>query len=264
MLVATRRLRIAQIIAEKGQVKVSELAERFHVSDETIRRDLAELEQQGILQRDYGGAVLKQNNGDAAQLPPLEERQTVHHPEKEQIGRLAASLVSPGQVVILDAGSTTLQVARHLRSVPHLTVITNDLTIADELRSAEGVRTMVTGGYLKPRSRSLIGPEAVATVRRYNADIVFLGATGVTLEQGITTTDIFEAEIKSAMLHAARRRVVVADHSKLGRTHLATFASPQSVNALVTDWQAPAPLLQGLQNLGVQVLVAVQPGENGA
>jgi len=262
VLAATRRLRIGQIITQEGQVQVSDLARRFRVSDETIRRDLAELEKEGILQRNYGGAILKQPI-ESALLPPLEERQVVHRLEKEEIGKLAATLVSEGQVVFLDAGSTTLQVARHLRTIPRLTVVTNDMAIAEELRTAEGVRVMVTGGYLKPRSRSLIGPEAVAAVRRYNADIVFIGATGITLEQGMTTSDIFEAEVKSAMLKAARRRVVVADYSKFGCMHLATFASPQSFDILVTDWQAPADLVKGLQDLGVQVLAAAKPKEAG-
>ncbi|MFZ5826037.1 MAG: DeoR/GlpR family DNA-binding transcription regulator [Bacillota bacterium] len=257
MLAATRRMRISQMIAEDGQVQVSELAKQLQVSDETIRRDLMELEQQGILQRNYGGAILTHLGQET--LPPLEARQSVHQREKALIGRLAATLVGEGQVAILDAGSTTRQVARFLRTVPHLTVITNDLTIADELRSAKGIQVMVTGGYLKPRSRSLIGPEAVAAVRRYHADIAIIGATGISLERGMTASDIFEAEIKSAILQSARRRVVVADHSKLGHAHLATFAPAESIGCLVTGWQAPAPLVNSLMGLGVEVLLTKRP-----
>lgn len=256
MLGATRRLHIEQIAAREGQVQVSDLARRFAVSEETIRRDLLHLEQEGVLQRNYGGAVLKQAPRGSALLPPVEERQTVHQFEKERIGRLAASLVTEGQVVMLDAGSTTRQVARFLQTIPHLTVITHDLAICDELRSAEGVRVIVTGGYLKPRSRSVIGPEAVAALRRYHADVLFLGASGICLDTGLTVSDVFEAEIKTAMLHQATRSVLVADHSKFGRKHLATLTPANGVHTLVTDWQAPDDAVRGLRVLGVEVLVA--------
>ncbi|MFZ5825873.1 MAG: DeoR/GlpR family DNA-binding transcription regulator [Bacillota bacterium] len=260
VIAAARRLQISHIIAQEGQVRVADLAERFQVSDETIRRDLADLETQGLVERNYGGAVLRSRNGVGVVLPPLEERQSTLQAEKERIGQLAASLVRPGQVVILDAGSTTRQVARHLAAVPRLTVITNDLAIADELRSAEEVRVLVTGGYLKPRSRSLIGPEAVSFLQRYHADIVFLGTSGITLERGLTASDMFEAETKAAMLRAARQAVLVADHSKFGCTHLALFAPVTGVNTIVTDGSVSAGEAEAIRAVGVEVLVAMESG----
>lgn len=260
VIAAARRLQISQIIAHAGQVRVTELAERFQVSDETIRRDLADLETQGLVERNYGGAVLKTRNGGGLVLPPLEERQSTMLSEKELIGQLAASLVEPGQVVILDAGSTTRQIARNLTAVPRLTVITNDLAIADELRSAEEARVLVTGGYLKPRSRSLIGPEAVSFLHRYHADIVFLGTTGVTVERGLTASDIFEAEVKATMLRAARRKVLVADHTKFGCQHLALFAPVTGVNTIITDGATTAEQVEAVRAVGVEVLIATESG----
>ncbi|MFZ5816498.1 MAG: DeoR/GlpR family DNA-binding transcription regulator [Bacillota bacterium] len=259
VIAAARRLQISQIVAQEGQVRVADLVERFQVSDETIRRDLAELEAQGLVERNYGGAVLKSRNGVGPLLPPLEERQTTHQAEKEQIGRLGAGLVRPGNVVILDAGSTTRQVARFLTTIPRLTVITNDLAIADEMRTAEDIRVLVTGGYLKPRSRSLIGPEAVSFLQRYHADILFLGASGISLDRGLTASDMFEAEVKTTMLRAARLAVLAVDHSKFGRTHLASFAPVSGVNTIITDGAAPADMVAALRGMGVEVLLAAEP-----
>lgn len=258
VIAAARRLQISQIIAQQGQVRVVDIASRFKVSDETIRRDLAELESQGLVERTYGGAVLKTHNGAGPLLPPLEERQTTLETEKRLIGQLAASLVQAGQVVILDAGSTTRQVARSLTMIPRLTVITNDLVIADELRSTEDTRVLVTGGYLKPRSRSLIGPEAVSFLRRYHADLVFLGTSGITMERGLTASDMFEAEVKTSMLQAARQAVLVADHSKFGHTHLASFAPVRAVKTIITDSAAPARQVEAIRAMGVEVLVATE------
>lgn len=257
MIPAQRRARIMELIRQNGQVVVADLAALFHVSEETVRRDLRALERQGLLRRDYGGALLPP---EVQGVPPLAERQAVRRAEKERIGAAAAALAAGAQVVLLDAGTTTRQVARHLRDRQGLTVVTNDLAIASDLCAAPGVHVLVTGGQLKHQSGSLLGPEAVASIRRYHVDIAFLGAGGITLERGFTTADVLEAEVKAAMMAAASRVVVVADSSKFGRMNLVSFARPGDIHTLVTDAGAPPDLVGALQEAGVQVVLAPPPG----
>lgn len=263
MIPAHRRARIVEIIRKNGQVVVADLAALFRVSEETVRRDLRVLEKQGVLQRNYGGAILAE---DSPGVPPLEERQMVHRAEKERIGAAAVGLLGSARVVLLDAGSTTLQVARQLRDRRGLTVVTNDLGIADELRGAEGVDVLVTGGQLKRHSRSLVGPDTVAAIRRYHVDVAFLGTSGLTLGRGLTTSDVLEAEVKSAMIAAAGRVVVVSDSSKFGKNNLVAFARIADVHVLVTDAGIPPDAAEALRRAGVEVIVVqvptdAQPGQ---
>lgn len=261
MFAEERRHRIKEILLKDGRVRVTDLVVAFGVSDETIRRDLDQLADEGIIQRSHGGAVLVENVRLAiAAIPPVHQRTLEFSAEKDSIGRAAAALVEDGQMVIIDAGSTTWNVARHLQACRDVTVITNSLAVAQECARNPNLNIHMTGGHLIPRSMCLVGPQAQAELRRYHAHISILGATGISLDKGFACTDIFEAETKRAMAESAERTVVVADHSKLHKRGLVSFAQPGEVDLLITSTLAAPAILAEFETHGVSI-VACPIGE---
>jgi len=250
-----RRHRIKEILLAEGRVRVADLVSIFEVSDETIRRDLDQLEDEGVVQRSHGGAVLADNVQPAiAAIPPVHQRTLEFSAEKDAIGRAAASLVSDGQTVIIDAGSTTWNVARHLQSCHDVTVITNSLDVAQECGKNRALAVNMIGGRLIPRSMCLVGPQAEYDLRRFHADLSILGATGIAPDKGFACTDIFEAETKRAMTQSAERVVVVADHSKLRRRGLVSFARLDDVDLLITSALSEQTILAEFEARGVSVI----------
>lgn len=256
MIAIHRRTKIREMLFQERSVKVADLVKEFGVSEETIRRDLNQLEQEGIIQKNYGGAILLeelQNNAQA--IPPVEQRRFQYYEEKDAIGKMAASLVEGGQIVILDSGSTTWCIARHLRGVEDLMVVTNGLNVAEESSQNEEASVFVIGGKLINNSMSLVGPQAELELQKYNADFSFLGASGISMRKGFTSSDLYEAEVKRAMISAGQKIVIVADHTKFERGGLISFASFQDVDILVTSDLVEPSILEEIRNSGVQVMV---------
>ncbi|TCW31608.1 DeoR family transcriptional regulator [Thermohydrogenium kirishiense] len=246
MLAATRRGKIKEILMKKKSVKVSELCEMFQVSDETIRRDLEELEKEGLIERNYGGGVLKKN----VIVPPLLFRMEENIEEKEKIANKALDEIKEGMSIFLDAGSTTYQVARaiNFKCIKNITVITNGLNIAAELASNTDISLLVTGGNLKNVNYSLVGPDTVEYVRRYNVDTAFLATAGVSAEKGFTTSDIFEAEVKRSMLSSAKTAIVVVDSSKFGKDAMVSFCSIKDVDKVITSGDQNLDVIEDLKS----------------
>lgn len=237
-------------------VKVADLVREFDVSEETIRRDLNQLEREGLIQKNYGGAILiDELQMSTASIPPVQQRKFEHHNEKDAIGRKAAGLVGNGQIIIVDSGSTTWCVARHLKHRAELTVVTNGINIAEEFVENDDSHVFLLGGKVVKKSMSLVGPVAEAELQKYNADFVFMGTSGISLRKGFTSSDIYEAEIKRAMVAAGQKVVVVADHTKFMRQALISYSTFQDVDMLITSSLADASLLAEIARLGVQVVV---------
>ncbi len=254
MILIQRRKAIKDMFLREKAVKVSDLAKKFGVSEETIRRDLTQLEEEGLVERNYGGAILVEELQAAmGAIPPVNQRKLHLFEEKDAIGKKAAEFVKEGQIVIFDAGSTTWCITQYLQYLENLTVVTNSVDIAESMSQYEGTSIFVLGGKLIKKSMSLVGPQAELELRKYNADIVFLGTSGISLNKGFTSSDIYEAEIKRAMVSAARHVVVVADHSKFTRQGLISFAHFDEVDALVTSQIADIALCQEIQRMGVEV-----------
>lgn len=256
MIAIYRRTKIKELLFQERSVKVADLVKEFNVSEETIRRDLNQLEQEGIIRKNYGGAILVeelQNNFQP--IPPVEQRRFQFYEEKDAIGKMAASLVEDQQIVILDSGSTTWCVARHLRNVPDLMVVTNGLNVAEESSQNEDASVFIIGGKLIKKSMSLVGPQAELELQNYNAHFSFLGASGITMRKGFTSSDLYEAEVKRAMISAGQKIVIVADHSKFERQGLISFSSFQDVDILVTSDLVEQSILDDISQLGVQVMV---------
>ncbi|QHT61133.1 DeoR/GlpR transcriptional regulator [Paenibacillus lycopersici] len=255
MIVAHRRNKIKEQLLLEKSVKVAELVKTFNVSEETIRRDLNQLEREGLVQKNYGGAILVDDFQQlSASIPPVQQRKFEYFEEKNAIGRYAAGLVGENQIVIIDSGSTTWCVASHLKMRDGLVAVTNGINIAEELLENDGSHVFLLGGKVIKKSMSLVGPVAETELQHYNADYVFMGTSGISLRKGFTSSDIYEAEIKRAMVAAGQKVVVVADHTKFQAQALIAYSAFQDVDILITSTLADPMILAEIRKLGVQVI----------
>lgn len=250
MLPAERQTHILERINEQGRARTDELAEKLAVTAMTIRRDLADLETKGLLVRTHGGAVTAQSVGLEI---PYEAKAASFPDAKVRIAQRAASYVEDGQKIILDAGTTTLEIARCLRGRRNITVVTTDLRIALELSAHRDIEVYCTGGFAQPRVYSLVGPQTVASIESIRVDWAFLGASYVDLDAGITTPGQEKACVKRAMIDAAARSVLVADHSKFGRWAFVRVAPLSRFAAVITDSGLDADLLRRIEQGGIHI-----------
>jgi DeoR family transcriptional regulator of aga operon len=245
-----RRRAILEIMNREGRVLVLDLAKRFETSQVTIRKDLEELHAHGVIHRTHGGALPAREG--ALEDPTLREKEKLHRKEKLRIAETAAKLVQEGQVVILDSGTTTTAIARALRHFQNLTIVTNAVNIAAEL-SGTAIEVILTGGTLRKNSFSLVGPIAEETLRRLNADLLFLGVDGFDVHYGLSTPNLLEAKVNRVMVEVAKRTVAACDSSKFGRRSLSLIVPPQALHEVITDRAAPKSDLKTLKKAGIEV-----------
>lgn len=239
---------ILRALRERERVPVGVLAELTGCSEMTVRRDLDALERDGLLRRVRGAAV----SALTGEETPFAVRSRQRVEVKRRLGALAAGLLDDGETVVLDAGTTTLEVAR-LLSHRRLTVLPLSLHVADELRTADSVRMVLPGGDLRPGELAFVGPltEHAFDVMRF--DTVLIGCCGLSARDGLTAHDLVEGGVKRAAIAAATRVVAVTDGSKLGRTAFARVCPASEIDVLVTDRDAPADELDALREAGVEV-----------
>lgn len=255
LLVEERRRKILELLEKQERATVNELAQHFGVSTVTIRGDLEALGRAGALVRSHGGALRRLDR--LAELP-ISVKEGLHHAEKVRIGQRAAEMVRPDEILILDSGTTTVEVARRIRllAIKPLTVITNALNVASELAALPQCRIIMLGGILRPTSLSLVGPQAEQTLKDLNADRLFLGVDGLDPAVGLTTPDVVEAQLNAMMIRVSREVVVVADSSKFNQRSLSLIAKVESVHKVVTDARADAETLEALRARNVEVILA--------
>lgn len=251
MDVHERRKFIAEQVVTLGEVEFAKLAEFCDVSEMTIRRDIEILEQAGTLRRVVGGAIAVVGT---AQEPPFQSRASLAALEKEHIATAVVDLLVPGETVALDSGSTVLSVAREIRrrEIP-LTVITPSVLVGLELSDCEFIKVHLLGGLLRPGELSLIGSETIEQFDRFNCDTAILGVAGIDVAGGISDYHYDEAYVKKAAIRAAKRTIVAADRSKLGRTSLIKITELGEISAIVTDGNNKHPTLVEAHNRGVLV-----------
>jgi len=252
MLNEERRREILALLNRDGRVLVKDLARHFRISQITIRKDLEFLDGQGVVQRTHGGALPLQ--AGALLDPSLREKEKLHRKQKTLIAEAAARLVEEGQSVLLDSGTTTTAIARALKDMAQLTVITNAINIAAEL-AGTNVEVILTGGMLRKNSFSLVGPLAERTLRQLSADVLFLGVDGFDTKAGLFTPNLLESEVNRAMVEIARRTIAVCDSSKFGRRSLCNIMPVTAVQEVITDKQISKSDLQALKEAGVRVTV---------
>jgi DeoR/GlpR family transcriptional regulator of sugar metabolism len=252
----SRRSGIIDTLEREGNVRVEDLASQYEVSLVTIRKDLAELESRGLLQRTHGGAVFTHKSRFN---PSFREKLHLQADEKSAIALAALEFVREGDAIILDAGSTTLALAKALKgNFASLYVLTNSTAIALELVGTDW-EVVLVGGQVRHHSLALIGPSTVTVLEGYHVDKVFLGATGASLDRGYTTPNPLEAQTKRAMVAAARERYALVDASKLGHATLSSFARIDEVDTLITSQLAPTEFLTGLEARGRKFHLAPLP-----
>lgn len=230
MLAITRHQLILDLLQTQGSVQVSELSERFEVTSKTIREDLEKLEEKGLLRRIHGGAISHIDQADS--MLPLQIPNTKHSKEKEAIAIHTLRYIQEHDVIALDAGSTTLEIAKRLPNMP-LTVLTNDLLIIRELMLKDQIRLVVPGGYR--HHNVLVGNDALGWLTRLNVQKLFLSATGVHDKFGLSVFTSELMDLKKAYISEAKEIYGVADHSKFDRAALLTFAALQDLHVLITD-----------------------------
>lgn len=250
----TRKSAIIELLEQTRRVSVSELAIRFAVSEMTIRRDLDELERQGLAQRKHGGAV---STGKLRFLQMgLPQYQATD--AKAAIGKLAAELVAPGQTVMIDTGTTALEVARHLPQNADITVATTSLCVAQDLYNSS-IKVLLLGGFLRDEFPSVYGPMTEKLLHDIRVDILFIGCDGADSRTGFYSNDLHISNLEQAMIHIANRVVVVTESSKFGRRAFARYTTPEEVDILVTDQLLSTVDTEALKEQGVEVLkVAVE------
>ncbi len=233
-----------------GRLEAAALAHEFGLSTETIRRDLIALERAGSLQRVHGGALLETSRGA---VPDVRQRQALMTSEKEAIAELAAELVPVAALVLIDAGTTTKAFAEVYPLDRATTVVTPSLHVATTLleRSAASVHTL--GGDVSPRTWSESGAWTLQALESITAEVVFLGCSGFSVDHGATTSDGVDGGIKRAMVASARRRIMLADSSKIGSRHLAEFADLSQIDVLITGRRADPNELERIAAAGVEV-----------
>jgi DeoR/GlpR family transcriptional regulator of sugar metabolism len=248
-----RQQLILDTLEEDRQVTVAELSRRFDVSEVTVRRDLRELAARGALRRAHGGAVAAT---PAPPEPPVVQRMVRAENCKECIGRAAAAFVANGESVFIGSGSTTAFVARHLVDRRGLTVVTNAITIATELASAEGVTVVVTGGVMRASELSLVGHIAELSLREVRVDKVIMGIPAISLEAGMTNDYLPEVMTDRTIIEMAPELILVADHTKFGQVAAAYLAPVERITTLVTDSKADPEMMSRFGELGIRIIVA--------
>lgn len=261
MIQQERLNRVLELVSERGNVTIADLGDALGVSAATVRRDLKSLADQRLVNRTHGGASAL---GSGYELP-LQYKLVRQAEAKASIARATAGLIHPGDVVGLNGGTTTSEVARtlgrsdRLRShgeVPGVTIVTNALNIAYELSVREQVRIVVTGGVPRRLSYELVGPLVASSLENFSIDTAILGVDGISSDFGATTVHEGEAEASRQIARTSRRTIVVADSSKLGRSTFARICALSEIDILVTEAQVPAEFAEDLRESGVEVVVA--------
>lgn len=256
MLTPQRHKEILRILEQEGTVKTSTLCERLETSRETVRRDLEALERLEKLRRTHGGAVKIEKTGDSEGVYiPFRQRESVNIEYKEAIAQETVKLISPGQVVALDCGTTALELAKQIKKqFTSLTVVTNSLAIANELADAEGITLLLTGGVYSPEERGFFSDMATKILSYINIDIFFITTCGISLEKGITYQRMEDVSIQAKLMEASDKTIVIADSTKLGVNSLVRMCGIEEISAVVTDSRAPETMIQALEQAGIQVV----------
>ena len=252
MLSEERHQKIIEILDQQAVVTVADLVQLLDVSEMTIRRDFDALESRGLLKRVHGGAV---SNRGRSYEPPFMLRSTINIEEKKRIAEAAAALVKNGDSVTLDVGTTTLEIAKNLKTKQDLTVIIRSLHIASEMVDHQGIRVIVTGGFLRQSELSLTGYLAERVFSDFYVDKLFLGAGGVDFKAGVTEYHFEEMLVKRAMVRNAKEIILVVDSTKFGNIALAPIIPLKEVHTIVTDKKIKKEIRRELEELGINVIV---------
>ena len=250
-----RRLRISELVHKQGSVQVASLARRFGVSVQTVRKDLRYLAARGVMTRAYGGAIDSNAIGGVQAEPAYEVKRVVHLDDKRRIGKRAAELVEAGNTIVIDSGTTGIQLAEALPNLD-ITVVTNDFGVLSALSSRQAIKIVMLGGELRRKNMAFYGGLTVEALDALQVDMLVLGVDGFDLERGITTHYEPEATLNRKMVEAAGKVIAITDSSKFGRVCLHRILPISGLDMLITDKDAPEDIRQASQDVGFELLLA--------
>lgn len=250
-----RRAAIVDAVRRGGAVRVADLVQLFEVSAVTIRNDLAELEKENLLVRDHGGATPVGSGRTVTSLLAVEDRAGLQMDQKQKIASAAAALVQPGETLLIDAGTTAVEMLHFLGSVPSLTVITNAVNVALAAANLTSAEVIFLGGTFNRESSSNLGPMAERALGEFLVDRLFLGTQAADLEHGLTDTTLEIAQIKRAMIRSAREVVLLADSSKWNTTGSIKVAPLSAAHHIITDSGLPTAQQKQIKKLGIRLTV---------
>jgi DeoR family transcriptional regulator of aga operon len=251
VLTIDRRFKILDIINSQGQVAVNELSNFFHVSEVTIRNDLSHLEGKGLLIKTRGGALKIQSVGIDQHL---NEKAKINSKDKQAIGKKAADIINDNDTILIDSGTTTVEIAKNLAGKKNLTVLTNALNIASQLINDE-IKVILLGGMLRSNSLSLVGPIAEKSIKNFYCDKCFIGVDGIDSTSGIYTPIPEEANLNKLMIEISKEIIVVTDSSKFKRKSFGFIAPISKINMIITDSKIPEDEFKNLQSMGIKVIL---------
>jgi len=249
MLTIERRNKILEILKRDGRVVVSDLSAMFGVTEETIRRDLEKLEKEGFAKKTYGGAIIVENAN--VDLPYMVRKES-NVEGKEYIAEVISSLIEDGDHIMLDASSTAVYIAKHLKHKKNLTLITNSLEILLELSDVTGWKILSTGGTLREGSLSLVGYQAEKMISTYHVDKAIISCKGVDIEKGITDSNEMDAHIKNLMLEATNMKILAVDSSKFEKISFTKIDDLSSIDVVVTDVEPSDRWKKTFETLNIQ------------
>lgn len=255
MLAIERKNEILATLQKEQRVLVSELAKKYDVTEETIRRDLEKLERDGYVKKTYGGAVLNKNT--SVDLP-LRIREKTNRQQKQKVAEIAASLIEEGDSIMLDASSTSLMIAQKIKNMRKLTVITTSVEVLIELSQNEGIKVISTGGNLKASSLSLVGRNTEECLSRFNVDMALVSCKGIDIERGIMESNELESGVKLMMQKSAKQTVFVIDSSKYDKISFVKVMDFHQGDIVVTDIIPEEKWMQFFASRGVKVVTEVQ------
>jgi len=250
-----RRAEILKILDACSEVQVTDLAKQLETSEVTIRKDLTLLQKQKLLIRTRGGAIrrpIENLNEDTS----INKKRLFNYQEKERIGRLATTLIKDGDNIMLDSGTTTMEIAKNLGKFYHLTILTNAMNIAEELMKYQRFTVIILGGHVRINSHSTVGPLALATLHHFSNYKLFLGVDSFSLESGISTPNLEEALLNQEMIASANQTIAVFDSSKVNKQSFAHIANPEQIQTIISDKGMPDNICKDLRQRGVQILLA--------
>lgn len=249
-----RIYQIHELLKERTRISLDELCEIFTVSKNTIRRDIAELEEQGVIRKVYGGIVLEESN--ITPLEPFSAREIRHINEKKKIAAAAAACVKEGDVIYIDSGTTTMHMIPHLVDKEFLTIVTASVYVLDAAAKYNNLNVIATGGTLQAPLKAFVGSSVLNCIRDYNFSKIFLAATGISLEHGATNASPLECEIKQSLVQKPCSKYLLVDNSKFDVASLMTYGDLKNIDCIVTDEQPPAKYHNHFNKNDVGIIIA--------
>lgn len=251
MLVEQRHEKILELLESKNSLKVEELRQYFSVSESTLRNDLRYLEEKNLLRRAHGGAIKLQKVNEVS----FQQRSLNNQSEKRKIGMAAAQYINPEETIFLDAGTTVMELALHLPEDYEFNVVTSALNTAMAAAEHANISVHLVGGLLRPKLQELVGPKAVTDISEISAQTLFLGASGLSFDRGVTENHIFSAEVKKAMIQSSEKVILLLDSSKMGKSFFVDLLPIEKIDVLITDQNISAEYQTKLTDMGIELVI---------